>query len=133
MTKEAIVVNTEKGLKAEVIRSEACAHCRGCQIGQTERLLCDLPEGDYKEGDTVVITLSDHALTKATLLAYGVPLAALVAGLLLGSAIFKNEIAQATTAGVFTLAGLVWLALTEKKRRQSGSFECRAQKAEKDV
>ena len=128
MTREARVVNTEHGLKAEVVRSEACAQCRGCQIGQTEQLLCDLPKGDYKEGDTVLITLSDHALTKATLLAYGVPLLCLVAGLLLGSAIFKSELFQAITAGAFTLAGLVWLAISEKKRKSSGKFECSTEK-----
>ncbi len=128
MTRQAKVVKTEHGLMAEVIRSEACAQCRACQVGQTEQLLCPLPEGEYAEGDTVTISIPEHALTKATLLAYGVPLLCLVVGLLLGSAIFESEPLQAACAAVFTLAGLVYLFATEKKRRQSRAFECAAKK-----
>ena len=131
MTKEATVVETEQGLKAQVIRSEACAQCRACRFGQSEEVLCDLPEGDFKAGDMVEITLSDHALTKASLLAYGVPLLCLVAGLLLGHLVFEAEALQALIAAVFTLLGLVWLALGEKKRRRKREFECAAQKVPK--
>ena len=132
MTREATVVNTAQGLKAEVVRSEACAQCRACSFGQTERVLCELPRGDYKEGDTVLITISDHALTKATLLAYGVPLVFLLLGLLLGRLLFPSEALQALTAGLCTVLGLIWLALGEKKRRRTKTFECTAHKTEKE-
>ena len=131
MTKQAVVVSVDGSLKAEIIRSEACAQCRACEIGQKERVLCELPEGNWNEGDIVTLTLPDRAFTRAALIAYGVPLIALLIGLIVGKLLFESESLQFVSALVFTFLGLVYLIITEKKRKNSGAYECTAEKIDK--
>ena len=52
MKREATVVEVDGRLMAEVVRAEACQQCHACQFGQKERMLVELPEGDYHAGDT---------------------------------------------------------------------------------
>ena len=125
MTQQARVVRENGVLYAEIIRSEACQKCRMCDFGKKERLLQPLPKGNFCEGDTVTIELEDRKLTKAAFLAYGMPLLLCIAGLVAGFYVFSNELLQAATALVFTLAGLVYLARSEKRRRQRGTYECK--------
>ena len=128
MTEKAKVVRDEGVLRAEIVRTEACAKCGACNFGKKERLLYPLPEGDFREGDTVEIELSDRAVTKAAFLAYGMPFICLMAGLAVGCRLFERELYQALTAIGFTVIGLIYLYFTEKKRKQSGRYECRIKK-----
>lgn len=126
MKKAARVVNENGVLMAEVLREEACAHCHGCNLGRRERLLYPLNDESLREGDEITLELSDRTLSKTSLLAYGLPLVSLIAGLLLGRLLFAQEWAQALSAILMLSVGLAVLAATEKKRKASGQYVCHA-------
>ena len=128
MKKTARVVNENGVLMAEVLREEACAHCHGCDLGRKERLLYPLNGEGFREGDEITLELSDRTLSKTSLLAYGLPLACLIAGLLLGSVLFSQEWAQALSAILMLGVGLAVLAATEKKRKADRQYVCRMEK-----
>ena len=128
MKKTARVVNENGVLMAEVLREEACAHCRGCGLGRRERLLYPLNGEGFHEGDEITLELSGRTLSKTSLLAYGLPLACLIAGLLLGGILFSQEWAQALSAILMLGVGFAVLAATEKKRKAGGQYVCRAEK-----
>ena len=85
MTQTATLVRVNGRLMAQTVRSEACAQCRACAHGQTERQLIELPE-DFEgaEGETVELTIPEGSVGKASLLGYGVPFIAFCLGLALG-------------------------------------------------
>lgn len=128
MKREALVVSVRGKLMAEIARTEACGECRACQMGQKSIIHYPLPKGDYKEGDTVTLEIGDNMLTRATLIAYGIPFVSLVIGLIAGSLLFQAEWAQALTALIFLTAGFAYIHLTEKKRRAKGAYACSARK-----
>ena len=128
MKKTARVVNENGVLMAEVLREEACAHCHGCDLGRKERLLYPLNGENFHEGDEITLELSDRTLSKTSLLAYGLPLACLIVGLLLGSLLFSQEWAQALSAILMLGVGLAILAATEKKRKAGRQYVCRVEK-----
>ena len=82
MKKTGRVVIDENGrLRASVERPAECEHCGMCQ---SKTLLMDLPEGQWQPGDTVEVELATDNLLRASALAYMLPLALLVIGLLAG-------------------------------------------------
>lgn len=134
MKRMALVVNVDGKLMAEIVRTEACGKCGACGVKRGEKAHFPLPEGDYKEGDSVELTMSSNKLSLASLIAYGVPLAALIAGLFIGQALFDAEGAQALTAIICLALGCVWLKYSEKNRRAAGTFNyCAARKNESEV
>lgn len=133
MKKTARVVNENGVLMAEVLREEACAHCHGCDLGRRERLLYPLNGEGFREGDEITLELSGRTLSKTSLLAYGLPLLCLIAGLLLGSVLFSQEWAQALSAILMLGVGLAILAATERKRKAGRQYVCRAEKNKPDA
>lgn len=88
MREKAIVID-EHGdqAKIQIIRSSACAHCRGCSIGSSEKKEVHLWAKNplkAKPGQTVEVELTKTAFFKATILAYLVPLIAFIVGLIIG-------------------------------------------------
>ena len=130
MKREATVVQHKGKLCALIVRSEACGDCHACDFGKKEMMYYPLPTGNFNEGDKVEIEISDRALGKATLIAYGLPLLCMLLGLTLGALIFKAEWAQALTALIALLIGWIIIRVTEKKRGKSNTYACRAQKIE---
>lgn len=126
MKREATVKKHAGKLMAEIIRQEACGDCHACDFGRKEAMYYPLPDGHFEEGDKVFVEISDRALGRATLIAYGLPLVCLLAGLLLGSLLFSAEWLQALTALIFLLIGWSIIRATEKKRKNSETFTCRA-------
>lgn len=118
MKREAKVVNVDGRLMAEVVRTEACQQCHACQFGQKERMLVELPEGDYAVGDTVELTLADARFARASLLAYALPVATLFAGLLIAAFAGLSEVWQALCALVGLGVGLAVIKLLEPRLRQ---------------
>ena len=59
-------VKLDGRLMAEVVRTEACLQCHACQYGQKGRVLVELPEGDYRVGDTVELSLEDARSARAS-------------------------------------------------------------------
>ena len=127
MRREAKVIIRNGKPYAEFVRSEACGSCHACEMGMSKQMRYPL-EGSFTEGETVYLEVGERALKSATLLAYGLPLCCLLAGLVLGFILFKSEIAQAICAIVSLGIALFMLALSEKKRRRSGKYKCTASK-----
>ena len=128
MKREATVVLHKGKLCALIVRSEACGDCHACDFGKKEEMHYPLPEGNYKAGDKVMIEISDRALGRATLIAYGFPLLCMLLGLLLGAILFNAEWAQAASALSALLIGWLIIRITEKKRGRNQLYACRTEK-----
>ena len=128
MKREATVVLHKGKLCALIVRSEACGDCHACNFGKKEEMHYPLPQGDYKEGDKVMIEISDRALGRATLIAYGLPLVCMLLGLSLGAVLFKAEWAQALSALIALAFGWLIIRATEKKRGRNRIYACRTEK-----
>lgn len=115
MKRKAVVVERDGRLMAEVVRTEACQQCRACQFGQKDSVLLELPEGDYRVGDTVEITLNERSFTRATLLAYALPVATLLLALAAASLLGLSEGVQALCALGGLAAGLGVIKLLEPR------------------
>ncbi|MBR5986480.1 MAG: SoxR reducing system RseC family protein, partial [Clostridia bacterium] len=59
-----------------------------------------------------------------SVLAYGLPLVFMIAGMFLGSLVSDNELIQALSALFFGGVGALYLLLSEKKRRKTQRFKC---------
>lgn len=127
MTQRAKVVLVDGRLMAQTVRFEACAQCRACAHGQTERQLIPLPEdARFREGDEVDVSIPEGSVGKASLLCYGVPFACFAAGLALGAVLagllgLSQDLCCAAGALLFTAAG--WLIVRRADRRLRRS-EC---------
>lgn len=118
MKRKATVVERDGRLMAEVVRTEACQQCRACQFGQTASVLVELPKGEYRPGDTVELTLEDSRFARASLLAYGLPVALLFAGLIVAALANLSEVWQAICALAGLVAGLATIKLLEPRLRR---------------
>lgn len=67
-------------------RKEACAKCRACVAGFSEKQMLIEAENECgaKVGDWVEVTLADDGFFGAVLIMYGIPMIGLIAGFLLG-------------------------------------------------
>ena len=67
-------------------RKEACAKCRACVAGFSEKEMLIEAENlcDAQVGDWVEITLSENGFLSAVMIMYGLPMVGLMAGFLLG-------------------------------------------------
>ena len=116
MDKTAVVVRVDGKLMAELTRSEACAKCGACQHGRQE-------DGDYREGDEVVISLPDDNAFRASALAYGIPIVCLLLGLALGMVLGLPDLAQAALGLSALAASFFVLKALEPRLKRSGRYE----------
>ena len=116
-----VVAVTNNVARVRFERTKACGKCRAClSFGETQAEV-ELPNTLHaKVGDWVEISLHEGEVAKASLLAYGIPLAGLVAGVLLGS--LWGEIAAVFCGLLFALGGFGVLKLLEPKFSRMGSF-----------
>lgn len=97
MREKAIVVE-EQGDRAKVriIRTSACAKCRRCSIGSSDKKEFHIWSENSlkaKPGQTVEVELENTAFFQATIIAYLIPLIAFLVGITLGYKIpvpFRN-------------------------------------------
>ncbi len=83
MNETGIVVEVE-GKRAKVIfaRKPACKNCGACIKAGADEMMVELENTlDAKVGDTVAVTMNSSSFMGATLIMYGIPLLALLAGL----------------------------------------------------
>ncbi|MDR0840354.1 MAG: SoxR reducing system RseC family protein [Christensenellaceae bacterium] len=91
-----------------VLRSDACGHCNACfHLGSNEAEVQLANALGARVGDEVAISLHGGGVVKASALAYGVPLAGLLAGVLVGA---RFGDLQAAAGGVL-LCGVAYLLL----------------------
>jgi len=128
MIEEKAIVTGVVGDQAmiEVQRQSTCSHCelsRGCGTGAIGRLLVRRNKPltisnkyNLKPGDRIVLGMPDKAFLKASLLIYGLPLLAMMAGGLLAQWLFgKSEMVTVILATTGFAAGLAFSANIAKR------------------
>ena len=108
-----------KRLEITFCRPSDCDKCHACMGGpQTATLRL---EGKANVGDSVLVELPASTVNIASLMAYGLPLAGMLGGMLLGDKFIPLEDSLGSLIGaVVGLAiPLVYLLMTEKNRRQN--------------
>lgn len=122
MKQQATIVRHNGRLMAEVVRSEACRSCGACNFGKQERVYIDTGALRCTEGDTVTVEIDEGSVSRASLAAYGIPAAALFAGLFIGAVISDTDYIQALCALAGLAAGLAVLSRLDKKLKRTGRF-----------
>ncbi len=119
MVRTGKVVSCEKGLVSVCFeRPEACARCNQC--GDFRETLVSLP-GEAAPGDIVEVFFPEGKLLKYTAVAYVIPLAGLLAGLLLGRLLFGSEAGEIALALVFAAAAALIVVRFDRRARKKGS------------
>ena len=119
---QALVVGIEAdGALLEVVRRAPCGLCgqtRGCGAslfgrlpGHRNRVFKALNSLNAQVGDQVVIGVDEKALLASSLVAYGIPLALLLAGAVAGTWLAPEggDAWPLAGAGAGLVAGLLWL------------------------
>lgn len=108
-----------KWLEITFCRPSDCEKCHACMGGEKTMKL--RLEGKAQVGDKALVTLPDSTVTQGALLAYALPLAGMLTGMLAGDALLPLEGALGAIIGA--AAGLalplIYLLATEKKRRSN--------------
>ncbi len=106
-----------KWLEITFCRPSDCDKCHAC-IGGSKTAVIRL-EGKADVGDRAVVEMPASTITQASVLVYIVPLVGLFIGMLAGELLFPAEHSPGGIIGALIGLGipLLWLALTEKKRR----------------
>lgn len=108
----------------KMIRTEACAKCRACLQGMNEKEMFVEAENSCEAvtGDWVEIELQDNGFFSAVLVLYGIPMIALVVGLLIGYFIagpmlvqFNTDLVSCVFGIVFTAIAFLWIRSQEKR------------------
>ena len=110
-------------LEVTFCRPADCEHCHACAGGQKETRLT--VRGSAKPGDLAVVEMPQARVMKASAIAYAIPLAGLLLGLVLGSALFPQSGEGAGAIGALVGLGLAvaGVALTEGIRRKNPAWQ----------
>lgn len=114
------------GDKAKVVftRSKACGDCHACVSFGSNQAETELANTlGAKVGDRVSIELHSGSVFTASLIMYGIPLAALLAGVLVGSLI-SDLFTAVFGIGAAAIAFLI-IRLFEPKFKKMGKFDPR--------
>lgn len=110
-------------LEITFCRPADCEKCHACHGGQKTTFL--RIRGEAKVGDYAVVSMPENTIYRASLIAYALPLAGLVIGMMLGETILPD---RNSLGGV--IGGVIGLAipaliirLTEKKRQESRRYQ----------
>ncbi len=105
-------------------RTEACAKCRACIAGMSEKDMFIEAENECKAAvdDWVELILKDNGFYSAVLIMYGIPCIALIVGLLLGYFVLGGligsvapEIVGCVTGILFTVLAFLWIHSKESR------------------
>ncbi|MGL4790217.1 MAG: SoxR reducing system RseC family protein [Anaerotignaceae bacterium] len=109
----------------EMTRTEACAKCKACVAGLSEKKMIVEAENQCyaKTGDWVELELIDNGFFFAVMIMYGIPLIAFMTGLLLGYFVIMPNLFQFTNpdfpsfviALVFTGCAYLWIRSQEHR------------------
>ncbi len=107
-----------KWLEITFCRPSDCDKCHACMGGDKTMTL--RLEGKAQVGDKALVSMPDSTITHGALLAYALPLAGMLIGMLAGDSLLPLEGALGAIIGAAIGLGLplVYLLVTEKKRRQ---------------
>lgn len=122
MRQEATVVSHNGRLMAEIVRTEACQNCKGCNFGRHERVYIDVGNLKCAEGDRVFVDIDEGSVSRASVVAYGIPVAAFFGGLMLGALVTGKDYIQAICALGGLGAGLVAVRFLDKRMKRGGKY-----------
>ena len=108
-------------LEVSFCRPQDCGHCHACEGGQQPTVV--RVAGVGRVGDYASVELPTGTVVKASLLAYALPAAGLIFGMLLGQTLGGGTAGTAIggAAGLLLTGGAV--AFTEKSRRNSERWQ----------
>ena len=110
----------------KVMREEACAHCQVCTTGINEGKECLIEAVNQCEatvGDVVNIDIQANYFLKATLIMYGIPLIAMVLGILISLGVMNKlglpnaDMMSALVGIIVTGIAYLWINQREKKNK----------------
>lgn len=106
-----------KWLEITFCRPSDCEKCHACMGG--EKTMTVRLEGQAAVGDKALVSMPDSTITRGALLAYALPLAGMLIGMLAGDALLPLDGALGAIVGAAVGLGipLLYLLATEKKRR----------------
>lgn len=122
MGERGLVINTKDHLAViQMTRTEACGQCRACLAGmKEEEMIIEADnECNAKVGDWVIMELRNNSFMKAVLIMYGIPMIALVIGIVLGYYVLYPYIAidrEVLSFGMgllFTALAFLWIRSKE--------------------
>ena len=117
MRESGIITEIEEHtMMVEFERSSMCEKCGACERAHNAMRMEVERIGNASLGDRVEVDLPERTVVRAALVAYGIPLALLLAGLAAGSAL-PGRLGLLLAAGAFLA-----LHLTERRRRSSGRY-----------
>jgi sigma-E factor negative regulatory protein RseC len=110
-------------LEITFCRPADCEKCHACHGGQKTMSL--RIRGEAKVGDYAVVSMPENAIYRASLVAYALPMAGLIVGMMLGEAILpdRNSLGGIIGGVIGLLIPAVIIRLTEKKRQASRRYQ----------
>ncbi len=126
MAEKGLVMELKKDNLALVrmTRTEACAKCRACVAGMSEKDMFIEAENacDANVGQWVELELADNGFFNAVMIMYGIPFVALICGILLGYYIISpivpfisKEILSCVIGFGFTAIIYLWIRSQEER------------------
>ncbi len=108
-----------KWIEVTFCRPSDCDKCHACMGGNKTTTL--RLEGKAKVGDTALVSMPDSTITQASLIAYGLPLAGLLIGMLAGDALYpaENSLGAFVGAAIGLAIPLIGLIATERSRKNN--------------
>ena len=123
------VIEVKKGmLTIRFDRPEACQHCNACK-GEKHQALIEIP-GQAEVGDRVTVSMPEGQVAKASLMAYAIPLAGLVLGLMLGWGL-GGEVPAIIGAALGLAGSIVVLRINESRLRRDSRWTPQLMSVEK--
>ncbi len=145
----AIVIGLEQDVAMlEIIRRTPCTLCgqtRGCGISLWGRLFGHRNNTfkarnqiNAKVGDSVIVGIEEQALLASSLLVYGIPLVAMLAGALLATGIFADDISHSDRYAVIgsilgLVLGILWLKGHSAGRSMNAHYQPVILRADKTI
>lgn len=122
MGEKGLVINTKDRLAViQMTRTEACGQCRACLAGmKKEEMIIEADnECNAKVGDWVIMELRNNSFIKAVMILYGIPMVALVTGIVLGYYVLyqyvpiNREVLSFAVGILFTVLAYLWIRSKE--------------------
>ncbi len=122
MGEKGLVINIKDHLAViQMTRTEACGQCRACLAGmKKEKMIIEADnECNAKVGDWVIMELRNNSFIKAVMIMYGIPMIALMVGIVLGYYVLypyvplDREVLSFTVGILFTVLAFLWIRSKE--------------------
>ena len=117
-----VVGVSENALEVCFERPEMCAKCGAC-MGRKPHEETVKIEGTAEIGDMVDVEMPDAKIVKVSLIAYIIPLAGLLIGLLIGQTLLKNDIWAAVAGFAGLGAGILVARIFDRKLGAQKSWQ----------